>query len=147
MAATDPADVVRAVAAGVSRLIAGGLSPAEREAQLDALAALYAAETDVRHPFHPHRMPPLRTRAELREHFGRPRGDDPEFERFAPEGTIVHRTEDPEVVITEFAYEGSSGGREFSMPCIFVVRVRDGEIIESRDYADHAAAARAFAAG
>jgi ketosteroid isomerase-like protein len=56
----------------------------------------------------------------------------------------VHRTADPEVVVTEFRYEGSAGGRPFSLPYIFVTRVRDGVITESRDYADEAAATRAF---
>ena len=56
----------------------------------------------------------------------------------------MHRTGDPEVVITEFRYEGSAGGRPVLIPNIFVTRVRDGVIIESRDYADHIGAARAF---
>jgi ketosteroid isomerase-like protein len=30
------------------------------------------------------------------------------------------------------------------VPCIFVVRVRDGQIVESRDYGDHVGLARAF---
>jgi hypothetical protein len=50
---TDPADVVRAVADGVSRLVAGRLTPAERDRQLDSLAELYADDTDVRHPLAP----------------------------------------------------------------------------------------------
>jgi ketosteroid isomerase-like protein len=61
--------------------------------------------------------------------------------RFEPVSLQVHRTGDPEVVITEFRYEGSAGGRPVSIPNIFVTRVRDGMIIESRDYADHVAAA------
>ena len=47
-------------------------------------------------------------------------------------------------ISTEFRYEGSAGGQPLSITNIFVTRVRDGVIIESRDYADHAAAARAF---
>jgi ketosteroid isomerase-like protein len=35
-------------------------------------------------------------------------------------------------------------GRAFTLPCVFVVRVRDGEIVESRDYADLVDGARAF---
>jgi uncharacterized protein len=135
-----PADVVRAVAAGVGNLVAGRLSAEQIEAQLDDLAALYAEHTDVRHPFAPLGDTPLRTRAELRRHFaGAPRGLD----RFEPVGH-VHETADPEVVVFEFAYEGSAGGRPFTIPCVFVVRVRDGVIVESRDYTDHGAAARAL---
>ncbi len=51
----EPADVVRAVADGVSRLVAGGLGQDELERQFDELAALYAETTDVRHPFAPTR--------------------------------------------------------------------------------------------
>jgi uncharacterized protein len=140
---TTPEDVVRAVAAGVSRLIVGGLTEQQTQAQLDELAALYAEHTDVRHPFAPLGDTPLRTRAELRRHFAdgpaRTRG----AERFEAVGR-VHRTADPEVVIFEFSYVGSANGREFAVPCIFVTRVRDGVIVESRDYGDHVGLARAF---
>jgi ketosteroid isomerase-like protein len=138
MPPTAPADVARAVAQGVSRLVAGRLTPSEREAQLDALAALYAERTDVRHPFDPRGAHPLRTRAELRAHFAQA----PAAERFEPVGTLAHATEDPEVVIVEFTYAGEAHGREFAVPCIFVIRVRDGQIVESRDYTDHAAMAQ-----
>jgi ketosteroid isomerase-like protein len=143
-ASTDPAEVVRAVCEGVSRLVCGGLDQAQREAQLDQLAAFYAERTDVRHPFATSGGPPLRTRADLRRHFAQAPGRAEGIERFEPVGLHVYRTGDPEVVITEFRYEGSAGGRPLSIPNIFVTRVRDGVIIESRDYADHIAAARAF---
>jgi ketosteroid isomerase-like protein len=144
MTETAPADVARAVAAGVSRLVAGGLTPAEREVQLDALAALYAEETDVRHPFAPLGDRPLRSRAELREHFAAANALTEGVERFEPVDAVAHGTDDPEVVVVEFSYAGSAGGREFKVPCIFVLRVRDGEIVESRDYGDHVGLARAF---
>jgi ketosteroid isomerase-like protein len=141
MVTQTPGDVARAVAAGVSRLVAGRLSPDEREAQLDSLAALYAEQTDVRHPFSPLGDTPLRTRAQLREHFSAaPTGVD----RFEPVRTVVHATDDPEVVVFEFAYAITARGRDSEIPCIFVLRVRDGEIVESRDYGDHVGLARAF---
>lgn len=143
-ASTDPAEVIRAVCAGVSRLVSGDLQPAQREAQLDQLAALYAESTDVSHPLAPDGTPALRTRAELRRHFAHAPDRADGIERFEPVGLQVYRTEDPEVVIAEFRYEGSAGGRALSIPNIFVTRVRDGLIIESRDYADHIGAARAF---
>jgi ketosteroid isomerase-like protein len=142
--ATDPAGVVRAVAAGVSRLVAERLAPAERDQQLDDLAALYADETDVRHPLAPLGDDPLRTRAELREHFAGAAGETGGVERFDPANMVVHRTADPELVIVEFAYTGSVRGSQFELPCIFVVRVRDGRIVESRDYSDHLGLARTF---
>jgi ketosteroid isomerase-like protein len=143
-ASANPGEVVRAVCDGVSRLVSGRLDHAQREEQLDLLAALYAEHTDVRHPFAIGGDTPLRTRADLRRHFAGSPGRAEDAERFTPVGLQVHHTSDPEVVITEFRYEGSAGGRSFSLPCIFVTRVRDGMIIESRDYSDHIAFARAF---
>lgn len=45
------------------------------------------------------------------------------------------------MIIAEFEYEGrnTETGREFVVPNIFVLRVRDGRIVESRDYAHHGA--------
>jgi ketosteroid isomerase-like protein len=143
-ASTEPAEIVRAVCHGASRLAGGGLDQAQREEQLDQLAALYAEHTDIRHPFATGDGPPLRTRADLRRHFAQATDRAEGIEHFEPAGLHVYRTADPEVVITEFRYQGSAGGRPFSIPNIFVTRVRDGLIIESRDYADHIAAARAF---
>ncbi|MEU4836814.1 nuclear transport factor 2 family protein [Nocardia testacea] len=138
-----PADVVRAVAAGVERLISGHLTEQERQAQLDDLAALYAEQTDVRHPFAPLGDKPLHSRAQLRSHFAEGPGRAPGVHRFEPVGR-VHETADPEVVVYEFSYVGSAEDRPFSIPCLFVARVRDGRIVESRDYVDHVGMARAF---
>ncbi|MBB5911712.1 ketosteroid isomerase-like protein [Nocardia transvalensis] len=141
---STPADVVAAVTAGVSRLVAGGLDEPRRAALLDELAGYYAESTDVRHPFAPLGDTPLRTRAELREHFAGGPGRTAGVTEFGPHGVVVHETADPEVVIVEFAYRGAAHGRSFEVPCIFVVKVRDGVIVESRDYADHVGMARAF---
>lgn len=48
----------------------------------------------------------------------------------------VHITGDPEVVIGEFEYHRCSANNPepFVMPNIFVLRVRNGFIVESRDY-------------
>lgn len=140
----DPADIVRAVAAGVGRLVAGGLSPSEREEQLDHLADLYAEDTDVRHPLAPVGDTPMRTRAALRAHFGGSGARTQGVERFEPTNMVVHRTDDPELVVFEFTYAGVTAGQAFTLPCIFVVRVRNGRIVESRDYADHIGFARTF---
>jgi ketosteroid isomerase-like protein len=139
----SPAEVIRAVAAGVSRLVVGNLTDREREDLLDELAGYYAEQTDVRHPFMPTGDTPLRSRAELREHFASGPGRTPGTERFEPVG-VVHETADPEVVVFEFSYVGSTNGRPFELPCIFVARVRDGVIVESRDYGDHVGIARAY---
>jgi uncharacterized protein len=113
------------------------------ERRIAELPALYAEQTDVVHPFDPARAPALRTREELREHFARGAGRQPELRR-EPVDVRVHETTDPEVVIGEFAYRTTvvATGHTFDTPGIFVFRVRDGEIIESRDYFDHGIYAR-----
>ncbi|MEU8660909.1 nuclear transport factor 2 family protein [Actinoplanes philippinensis] len=138
-----PEETVRAVAAGVCRLIRGGLTAAEEEQQLDDLAACYAEHTDVRHPFSPLGDVPLDSREAVRRHFaagGRPVG----VERYDVVDDHVFTTADPEQVIFEFRYAGVVEGQAVTVPCIFVVRVRQGEIVESRDYVHHLASARAF---
>jgi len=106
----------------------------------EELPDLYAEQTHVVHPFDPHRAPALRTRDELREHF-RPTGDGPRLDRRA-EGITIHETTDPEVIVAEFEYRGTAAGEPYALPGIFVLRVRDGEIVTSRDYFDHLTAAR-----
>ncbi len=113
---------------GVSRLVLGDGSQVER------LVALYAEPTHVVHPMNP-AIPPLRTRDELRAHFaaapthlGRP-------DAFGPADVVVHETTDPEVVVADFHYTVTRGATTASIPCVFVVRVRDGLIVESRDHA------------
>lgn len=107
---------------------------------------LYAEKTDVVHPFHPLGAPALRSRAELAEHFN---GGSQPYEgrtlRRRPTGVTVHETTDPEVVVAEFQYAGTvvETGESFAYPGVFVVRVRDGKIVESRDYLDHLGSARA----
>jgi uncharacterized protein len=126
----SPADVFLALVNGVA------------DNRGEELADLYAEQTHVVHPFHPLRPPALQTRDELREHF-RPTGDSSQLQRRAVNITI-HETADPEVIIAEFEYQGTVAGTgdRFALPGIFVLRVRDGEIVESRDYFDHFTAAR-----
>ncbi|ADI09505.1 hypothetical protein SBI_06385 [Streptomyces bingchenggensis BCW-1] len=112
------------------------------EGRWKELPDLYAEQTHVVHPFDPLRAAALRTRDELREHF-RPTGAGPQLRRRATNITI-HETTDPEVIVAEFEYQGTveETGEPFALPGIFVLRVRDGEIISSRDYFDHVTAAR-----
>ena len=53
---------------------------------------------------------------------------------------VVHETADPEVVAAEWYYEGlvTTSGRTFRVSNIQVSRVRNGKIVESRDYHNHA---------
>lgn len=108
----------------------------------EELPDLYAEQTDVVHPFDPFRAPALRSRDELREHF-RPREGVPRLVR-RPANITIHETTDPEVIVAEFEYQGvvAETGEQFALPAIFVIRVRDGQIVSSRDYADHLTASR-----
>lgn len=112
------------------------------EGRWEELPGLYAEQTDVVHPFDPQRPEALRTREELREHFA-PTGTGPTLLRRAANITI-HQTTDPEVIVAEFEYQGTvtDTGEPFAVPGIFVLRVRNGEIVSSRDYFDVLTAAR-----
>lgn len=115
------------------------------EGPYDELANLYAEQTHVTHPFHPLNPPALRTRDELREHFTAPSPVARTLNR-RPVGITIHETADPEVIVAEFAYQGRvvETGEPFTVPCVFVMRIRDGLIVESRDYIDPIASARAW---
>jgi uncharacterized protein len=113
----------------------------------DELPGLYALETHVVHPMDPERAAPLLTRAELERHFRHGAQVMGEI-RFSPAEVRVHQTTDPEVIVAEFEYRGvvPATGEPFSLPSVFVMRIRDGQIVESRDYADHLTLGRVFAA-
>ena len=109
------------------------------------LPELYAEQTDVRHPMNPYGDHPLLSRDALREHFGGVGPRVTEVVRFQPTNIRVHHTTDPEVIVAEFEYAGTvvATGEPFRVPAIFVLRVRDGLIVESRDYIDHLSMIRA----
>lgn len=133
----SPREIVHHLLDGVVRLVAGD------RGQVDRLAALYAERTHVVHPMAPLAEPPMQTRERLREHFDRsvPHAD-PLLAGFRAEDVRIHETTDPEVVIAEFVYRGEGAGNPFEVPCVFVLRVRDGQIVASRDYVDHLEFAR-----
>jgi uncharacterized protein len=112
------------------------------EGRWDELPDLYAEQTNVVHPFDPRRAPAMRSRDELREHFS-PDGASP-WLRCKAANITIHETADPEVVVAEFEYHGiaAATGEPFVQPGILVLRVRDGEIVSSRDYLDHVTSAR-----
>jgi uncharacterized protein len=53
---------------------------------------------------------------------------------------VVHETLDPEVVVAEWDYDGlvTTTGHTFGVSNITVTRVRNGKIVVSRDYHNHA---------
>ncbi|MFF1606502.1 nuclear transport factor 2 family protein [Amycolatopsis sp. NPDC058278] len=97
------------------------------------LPDLYAEQTHVTHPFLPG-APVLRTRDELRKHFAAAKDVGVDFE---VADLVTYQGADPEVLIGEFAYQGDFGGGRVRIANIFAMRVRDGLIVESRDYGDH----------
>jgi uncharacterized protein len=107
----------------------------------DGLPELYAEEIDVVHPFDPMHGAPLRSRDELRKRMEQfAAGPRP---RRRVGNVTIHETTDPEVIVAEFEYQGTTeGGEPYALPAIFVMRVRNGEIVSSRDYHDHLASAR-----
>ena len=121
-----PSEVFHALVDGVCRVVAGDPS------HVTELVALYAERTRVEHPMALDDTP-LLTRDDLRRHFAAGTETTPIADYRAAD-IVVHETADPEVIVAEFRYLGSVGGRSFQVPCVFVMRVRDGEIVESRDY-------------
>jgi ketosteroid isomerase-like protein len=113
------------------------------DARWDDLPELYAERTHVVHPFDPRRAAPLLTRDDVRAHFGRVAGLRAAMRR-EPTNITIHETTDPEVIVAEFEYRSTIAGVVSVLPCIFVLRVRDGQIVESRDYVDHLSSARAL---
>jgi ketosteroid isomerase-like protein len=122
----QPAEVFYRLVDGVCRLVAGDRS------QVNGLAGLYAERTRVEHPMVLDDTP-LLTRDDLRRHFAAGRDMTP-IADYRTADVVVHETTDPEVIVAEFRYLGSVAGRSFQVPCVFVMRVRDGQIVESRDY-------------
>ena len=97
------------------------------------IVELYGEKTYVTHPFHPSSTP-HRTREEIREHFAMRRLDVDLDVR----NLVTYQGTDPEILIAEFDYQGTLGAsKPTRVSQIFVMRIRDGVIIESHDYGDH----------
>jgi uncharacterized protein len=133
-----PSETVRELVDRVTRLRNGDST------EVDHLAALYAVDAQVIHPFHPDKANSATSgRDSLRAHFeALPQAGLQVASRV--EDFKMHLTDDPEVVVAEFRYTGQVGNRELNTRCIFVVRVINGAIVESRDYIDHLASASAY---
>ncbi len=97
------------------------------------LHMLYAPDTVVRHPIARDRSSELHGRDALKDH----------FERFFATGVKLRatpitfiETTDPELVVGAFTYHGENGfGMDrFDLEACFIWRVRDGLVVDSRDY-------------
>ncbi|MBB6555707.1 nuclear transport factor 2 family protein [Nonomuraea rubra] len=103
---------------------------------LAALADFFSEDSVIEIPFTPGGVP---FRFEGRE------GHRARFERAGAvlrqdrlENVVLHETTDPEVVIAEYDLHGHvlSSGQPFASTYVMVMRIRDGLIVHSRDYAD-----------
>ncbi len=115
---------------GVSKLVAGDLL------QVDRLASSYSHDAHVVYFGDPET--PLQGREALRTHFSKvpDRFSAARFRGSRAEDISVHLTSDPGTVVAEFAYvsDGADDGPPLNLRCCFVIRVRGGEIVETRDY-------------
>jgi uncharacterized protein len=111
------------------------LSRGIAESRWHELADLYAENAVVDMPMHPRRVH-IEGRDGIRQHFEAAAGSI----ELRPHNIIVHTTADPEVVIAEFEYHGRdpANGSTFNVANVQVLRVRDGQIVSTRDYHDHA---------
>jgi len=101
------------------------------------LADAYDEAAVVEQPFLPGDAHRLEGRDAIRRHFAAAAAMPL---RLRVRNLVVHETADPEVVIAEYDYDGhvSTTGRTFTVANIQVFRVRNGLIVASRDYHDHA---------
>jgi ketosteroid isomerase-like protein len=93
---------------------------------------LYAEDVVVEQPF---MLPePLRIAGKdaLRAHFAAAPADI----NLVATNVVVRQTDDPEVVVGEWDYTVNGRG---SLANVIIMRVRDGLIVASRDYHNHAA--------
>lgn len=99
-------------------------------------ADLFAEDGVMEFPFTPPGFwPTLDGQAAIREFYEHARGVRKLFDM---EGvsSVIHETDDPEVVITEIEHHGMSHvtNQPYQVRAIGVIRVRDGKIVHYRDY-------------
>ena len=107
-----------------------------RDVQMDVYADLFAADATLELPFAPPGVPRRiegqeRIRAFLRAGAESLRPAPPQF-RFR--SIVVHETDDPDVIVTEFEVHGVAAGEPYRFSNLQVMTVRNGEIASLRDY-------------
>ena len=126
MGSVTPADVL----AQRRRLILSG--------DVDGFADLFAPDGVIEVPFtgQPGAAMRLEGREAIREYSRRVMAAPLRLEDF--EVTELHQTRDPEVVIAEMLTRGTltATGRSFAATSIQVLRIREGQIVLFRDFAD-----------
>src|SRR5689334_16649712 len=126
MTTATPADVL----ARRSQLILNG--------DADGFAALFAPDAVIESSFAGPPGVPVRLegREAIREYSRGVMASPLRLEDFAV--AKLYQTEDPEVVITEMRAKGTvtTTGRSFTTTSVQIIRIRDGHIVHSRDFAD-----------
>ena len=124
----------------VARFLAAVVSPSPGD-----MADCYADRVIIEMPFAagltPERLE--NTREEIRQRFAAGAA----ARRYtAVRDVRVHETADPDVLVIEYAIDGTrvADGRQFTMRFVMVLTFRDGLIVHSRDYTDPVAGARAL---
>lgn len=94
-------------------------------------AELYSLDVEVTNRFSPDGPTTNRGRKAVEGFF---KGLGSQLDSLAVTDATLTPGGDPEMLTAEFDFSASSRGTAFKLPAIFVMRVRGGEIIESRDY-------------
>ena len=103
----------------------------------DDFADLFAPDGVIEAPFAPPGAPArLEGREAIREYSRHVMASPLRLEDF--EVAELHQTQDPEVVIVEIRTKGTvtTTGQSFAATSIQVLRIRDGQIVLFRDFAD-----------
>ena len=126
MPSTTPADVL----ARRSQLILNG--------DADGFAALFTPDAVIESSFAGPPGTPVRLegREAIREYSRQVMASPLRLEDFEVEE--LYQTQDPEVVITKMRAKGTvtTTGRSFTTTSVQIIRIRDGHIVHSRDFAD-----------
>ena len=126
MPSATPADVL----ARRSQLILNG--------DADGFAALFTPDAVIESSFAGPPGTPVRLegREAIREYSRHVLASPLRLEDF--EVTELYQTQDPEVVITEMRAQGTvtTTGRSFTTTSVQIIRIREGRIVHSRDFAD-----------
>jgi uncharacterized protein (TIGR02246 family) len=126
MPTATPADVL----ARRSQLILNG--------DADGFAALFAPDAVIESSFAGPPGTPVRLagREAIRQYSRQVMASPLRLEDF--EVAKLYQTQDPEVVITEMRAKGTvtATGRSFTTTSVQIIRIRDGHIVHSRDFAD-----------
>ena len=108
------------------------------DGDVDGLADLFAPDAVIEFSFHGPPGTPVRLegREAIREYSRHVVASPLRLEDF--EVAELYQTQDPEVVITEMRAKGTvtTTGRPFTTTSVQIIRIREGHIVHSRDFAD-----------